>query len=73
MAQAKRVEIGFGGGQVATARLGEDQLERLSKALADGGSWLELSSVDGDLILDLRQVVFIKVEGGSSAIGFSGS
>ena len=71
MATLKRVSIGFGGGQVAAVRLGDDQLERLRKALNQGDAWLELSSEDGDLTLDLRQIVFVKVEGSAATIGFS--
>ena len=72
MARTKRVEIGFGGGQVAAVRLSDEQLSQLREALNRGGSWLELSSDDGELALDLRQVVFVKVEGGPASIGFSG-
>ena len=73
MANLKRVSIGFGGGQVAAVRLGEDQLERLRTALSQDDGWLELSSDDGDLTLDLRQIVFVKVEGSATSIGFSDS
>ena len=72
MAGTKRVEIGFGGGQVAAVRLSDEQLSRLREALNRGDAWLELSSDDGELALDLRQVVFVKVEGGPASIGFSG-
>ena len=72
MARTKRVEIGFGGGQVAAVRLSEEQLTQLREALDKDDSWLELSSDDGELALDLRQVVFVKVEGGPASIGFSG-
>jgi hypothetical protein len=70
---AKRVEIGFGGGQVTAVRLSEDQLDRLRKAVNHDEAWLELSSDEGELVLDLRQIVFVKVEGGPAKIGFSGS
>jgi hypothetical protein len=73
VANLKRVSIGFGGGQVAAVRLGEDQLERLRTALRQDDGWLELSSDDGDLLLDLRQIVFVKVEGSAATIGFSDS
>jgi hypothetical protein len=73
MTNVKRVSIGFGGGQVAAVRLNEDELGRLHKGLSDGADWLNLSSDDGDFSLDLRQVVFVKVEGSASAIGFSGA
>jgi hypothetical protein len=76
----KRVEIGFGGGQVAATRLTQEQLEGLQKELVSSGKlsgetagWYELESEDGAMLLDLRQVVFVRVAGGPQAIGFSGS
>lgn len=72
MAKAKRVEIGFAGGQIAAVRLDDDQLSQLRKALGQDDAWLELTSDDGELLLDLRQIVFVKVEGGPASIGFSG-
>jgi hypothetical protein len=71
MATLKRVSIGFGGGQVAAVRLSEDELGRLRRALSQDDAWLELASDDGELILDLRQIVFVKVEGSAATIGFS--
>ena len=80
MAEAKRIEIGFDGGQVTAVRLTQDQLDELRKALAstdklsgEAAGWYDLTSEDGDLALDLRQVVFVKVEGGPHTIGFSGA
>ena len=73
MADMKRVSIGFGGGQVAAVRLGDDELVRLREGVGDGGGWLDLKSADGDFSLDLSEVVFVKVEGSAAAIGFSGS
>jgi hypothetical protein len=72
MAETMRVEIGFNGGQVAAVRLNQEQLTGLRGALDSGDGWRELTSEDGDLALDLRQVVFVKVEGGPHTIGFSG-
>jgi hypothetical protein len=73
MADAIKVEIGFNGGQVAAARLNQQQLAGLRKALDGGEGWHELISEDGDLALDLRQVVFVKVQGGPHTIGFTGA
>ena len=73
MADLKRVSIGFGGGQVAAVRLGEDELERLRKGLDGGDGWLDLTSDDGDFSLDLSEVVFVKVEGSAASIGFTGA
>ena len=73
MADAKRVSIGFGGGQVAAVRLSGDDLERLRKGLGDGAGWLDLTTEDGDFSLNVSEVVFVKVEGSAASIGFSGS
>jgi hypothetical protein len=75
----KRVEIGFGGGQVMSARLEGRHLEALRGALgsateqsSDASRWYELESEDGTISLDLRQVVFVRVAGAPQTIGFSG-
>jgi hypothetical protein len=80
MAQTKRVEIGFGGGQVTAVRLTEEKLDELRKELvstsklsSEAAGWYDLESEDGAMALDLRQVVFVKVEGVHTAIGFSGA
>ena len=76
--EMKRIEIGFGGGQVMTTRLSADQLEALRRALGsaedaarDGGTWYELESEDGAISLDLRQVVFVRIAAAPHTIGFS--
>jgi hypothetical protein len=71
--ETRRVEIGFGGGQVAAARLAEDELAGLRKALEGGDGWHAMTAQDAELLLDLGQVVFLRVEGGAQSIGFSGS
>jgi hypothetical protein len=68
--ETRRVEIGFSGGQVAAVRLDDEVLEGLRRALDDGGAWHALAAQDGDLVLDLRQVVFLRVEGSSRTVGF---
>jgi hypothetical protein len=74
MAEAKRVEIGFGGGQVLSVRLAEQAIEDLKRrALADATGWQELETADGRVALDVRQVVFVRVEDGEHRIGFVGA
>lgn len=68
--ETRRVEIGFNGGQVAAVRLAEDDLAGLRKALEQGDGWHNLAAQDDELVLDLRQVVFLRVEGTSRAVGF---
>jgi hypothetical protein len=77
--EMKRIEIGFGGGQVMSARLASPQLEALRDALAstdklasEAARWYEVESEDGAISLDLRQVVFVRVAAAPHTIGFSG-
>ena len=76
--EMKRVEIGFGGGQVMSSRLVSRHLEALREALAstdkpasEAAAWYELESEDGTISLDLRQVVFVRVAAAPHTIGFS--
>ena len=69
---ARRVEIGFDGGQVLSARLTDDQLGRARDALRDGNGWHDLETDEGVLSLDLGKVVFVRAAGASHTIGFSG-
>jgi hypothetical protein len=76
--EMKRIEIGFGGGQVMSARLESRHLDALRQALSstdklasEAASWYELESEDGAISLDLRQVVFVRVAAAPHTIGFS--
>lgn len=68
--EAKRVEIGFVGGQVASARLDEEALGALREALAAGEGWHEVDAEDGRLSIDVARVAFIQVERDEQEIGF---
>ena len=70
---AKRIEIGFNGGQVVSVRLGEDGLKGLREAVERGDGWHDLETEEGTFALDLGKVVFVRAAGGSHTIGFSGS
>ncbi|MGE5407266.1 MAG: hypothetical protein ACM3NV_01490 [Syntrophothermus sp.] len=69
MADAQRVEIGFEGGQVISARLAEDDLKDLRKQLEKGG-WHDLHTEDGVIALYLGKVSFLRIESGGSRVGF---
>jgi hypothetical protein len=69
MADAQRVEIGFEGGQVISARLAEEDLQDLRKQLENGG-WYDLHTEDGVVSLYLGKVAFIRVGTHSSRVGF---
>ena len=72
-AKPERVEIGFDGGQVVAIRLDAKQLAGLRKAVEVGEGWHDLSAEDGDVALNLSQVVFVRGAAGEHRIGFSGS
>jgi hypothetical protein len=66
-----RVEIGFDGGQVLAARLTEQQLNDLRKALQKGEGWYDIKTEDGDLAVDLDEVIFVRVAAPEHRIGFT--
>jgi hypothetical protein len=69
---ARRAAIGFQGGQVLSLRITEDNLSALRKALSDGqsGGWREVEATDGAVVLDLAQVVYLRVESDEHRVGF---
>jgi hypothetical protein len=72
MAEAKRIEIGFSGGQVVAVRLAEKELTAFQTALKKGTGWHDLTGEDGALSLDLATITFVRVEGNEQSIGFAG-
>ena len=71
--EAKRIEIGFDGGQVVSVRLDSDALANLRRAVESGGGWHDLETEEGSFALHLAKVVFVRGAGGSHTVGFSGS
>jgi hypothetical protein len=69
MADAQRVEIGFEGGQVISARLAESDLKDLRKQLEKGG-WHDLHTEDGTIAVYLDKVAFLRVEASAGRVGF---
>jgi hypothetical protein len=69
MAGPRRVSVGFQGGQVLALRVSEEQLQTLHKSLGSTG-WHGLETEDGPVRLDLAQVVYVRVEGDDSRVGF---
>jgi hypothetical protein len=69
---ARRAAIGFQGGQVLSLRITEEKLVELRKAIADGsgGGWREVEATDGAVVLDLSQVVYLRVESDEHRVGF---
>jgi hypothetical protein len=70
---AKRIEVGFDGGQVVSVRLDEAGMADLRQAVERGSGWHDLETEEGTFSVDLAKVVFVRGAGGSHSIGFSGS
>ena len=69
---ARRAAIGFQGGQVLSLRVTEEQLKELRAALSkeSNGGWREVEATDGAVVLDLAQVVYLRVESDENRVGF---
>ena len=67
----RRTAVGFQGGQVLALRVPEDQLSGLRDALNNGGvRWYEVAAADGAVLVDLNQVVYLRVESDENRVGF---
>jgi hypothetical protein len=66
-----KVNIGFAGGPVLSARVAPGHLKALRAALA-GGGWHELTAEDGTIDVDLSKVVYVLVDVEAHRVGFGG-
>jgi hypothetical protein len=70
-AVARRGAVGFQGGQVLSLRLPEAELEKLRDALREGRErWHEVEASDGAVLVDLGQVVYLRVDSDEHRVGF---
>ena len=68
---ARRGAIGFQGGQVLSIRLPDTELEKLRSVLREGRErWHEVEATDGAVLVDLGQVVYLRVDSDEHRIGF---
>jgi hypothetical protein len=70
MAEVRRVEIGFEGGQIVSVRLTDDELKDLRKQVEHGG-WYDVKTEDGVLAIYLGKVAFLRIDSGGHRVGFS--
>ena len=67
----RKAAVGFAGGQVLSLRLSESQLNELRVVLRDGKErWHEVEAADGAVLVDVGQVVYLRVESDEHRIGF---
>ena len=68
---ARKIAIGFQGGQVLALRLPEEQLKTLNSVLREGKErWHEVEAADGAVLVDVGQVVYLRVESDEHRVGF---
>jgi hypothetical protein len=65
----QKVNIGFIGSQVLSARVAPAELARLRNALGSQG-WHELTAEDGTIALDLGKIVYVLVDHEGHRVGF---
>ena len=67
----QKINIGFLGGPVLSARISPAALASLREALGNTG-WHELEAEDGVISLDLEKVVYVLVDTEAHRVGFGG-
>ncbi|HET9102300.1 MAG TPA: hypothetical protein VFN55_03025 [Solirubrobacteraceae bacterium] len=65
----QKINIGFLGGPVLSARVAPDDLKVLRAALGTTG-WHDLKAEDGTIALDLEKVVYVLVDNEANRVGF---
>ena len=72
MADVKRVDVGFAGGQVLSLRMARDAYDQLVSALDGGGRdrWHKLRTEDSEVLIDLPQVVYVRLDTEEHKVGF---
>jgi hypothetical protein len=65
----QKINIGFLGGQVLSARVAPGELTRLREALGSEG-WYDLKAEDGTAALDLGRVVYVLLDDEGHRVGF---
>ena len=67
----RRTALGFQGGQVLSLRLPDEVLNKLHDTLKEGRErWLEVEASDGAVLVDIGQIVYLRVESDEHRIGF---
>jgi hypothetical protein len=69
--EMRRIEVGFAGGQVMSARVTKTTQDELRSAVEQHDGWHDLLAEDGPIALDAAQVVFIRTGAAPHTIGFS--
>ena len=70
--ETRRIDIGFQGGLVLSARVKQGAYDGLREALADERAerWFELETADSAISVDLAQVVYVRIDTEAQRVGF---
>ena len=66
---ARRVEVGFDGGQVIAVRIVDEELQSLRSSLG-GDGWHRLVTEDAEVDVDLGKLIFVRTAGDNQKVGF---
>jgi hypothetical protein len=67
----QKINIGFLGGPVLSARVAPAELAKLRSALESGG-WHDLEAQESTVALDLSKIVYVLVDNEAHRVGFGG-
>ena len=70
MADVRRIDLGFSGGQVLPVRVSEPALDDLIGALDGSERWHVLKAEDADVHLDLAHLVYVRRDTEEHRVGF---
>ena len=69
--RAKRVDLGFSGGQVLTLRMADETYRALGEKVRSGSQgWHELEAEDSNVSVNLGQVVYVRLDTEHQKVGF---
>jgi hypothetical protein len=67
----KRIALGFHAGGALSLRLAPDKLTELQRLLSSGETgFREIESDDGQILVNLGQVIYLRVESDEQRVGF---
>jgi hypothetical protein len=70
MAEIKRVDVGFQGGQVLQLRLEESAYKSMRKALDKNEGWTDVKTEDSEVSIDVAEVVYVRLDTDDHRVGF---
>jgi hypothetical protein len=65
-----RVEIGFDGGLIISAKLPDDEWRKLESALAGGGGMVSFRAEDTEHHIDVAKICYVRREAHVGRVGF---